>query len=158
MSSVLNFFQSEHVLALLIAILIFLTTLFLVVKRWIGFSITLLLLLFSLVAGLLINHHQDFQHYLSFSSSPVKEEVTTADFHKQMQQAMEGLKLEVATEKENLRRVMTQVQEIFNSMDMQKQKLQNFIDEVRERFKTHYPTEHPPLSTPSTAPLAEAES
>jgi len=137
MSTALNFFQSEHFLALLIAILVFLTTIFLVVKRWIGFSVTLLLLIFSLAAGLLINHQQDLQHYFSsYSSNPTPE--SSDDFHKHMMQAMEDLKLEVTAEKENLRRVMNQVQEIFESMDVQKQKLQNFIEETREQFKTDY--------------------
>lgn len=145
MSSSLNFLQSEHVLALLVTILIFMTTIFLAVKRWIGFSITLLLLLFSLAAGLLINHQQDLQHYFSYSSSTKGNEVTTEDFHKQMLQAMEDLKLEVTTEKENLHRIMTQVQEIFDSVDAQKQKLQTFIEEAREQFKTDYPSE-PSLS------------
>ena len=140
MSSAVDFLQSNHVLALLIAILIFLTTILLVVKRWIGFSITLLLLLFSLAAGLLINNQQDFQHYFSGISSKNQEEISAENFHKQMLQAVEDLKSEVSVEKEHLRHVMEQVQDIFDSMDMQKQKLQNFIEEVRQRFKNEYPT------------------
>lgn len=150
MSHALHFLQSEHVLALLIAVLIFLTTILLVVKRWIGFSITLLLLLFSLAAGLIINHQQDLQHYLTFSSSsPEKEGNSSEDFHKHLLQAVEDLKLEVSTEKENLSRVMSQVQEIFESMDMQKQKLQNFIEEVRAQLKADYPTNSPFSPSPS---------
>jgi uncharacterized protein (DUF58 family) len=140
MSATLNFLQSEHVLALLIAILIFLTTIFLVIKRWIGFSITLLLLLFALAAGLLINSQQELEHYFSLSTShSIEEEKSSSDFHKQILQAVEDLKSEVATEKENLQRVMQQVQDIFHSMDIQKQKFQHFIEEVREHFKSDYP-------------------
>jgi polyhydroxyalkanoate synthesis regulator protein len=144
MSSTLHFLQSPHVLALLIAVFIFLTTILLVVKRWIGFSMTLLLLLFSLAAGLIINHQQAVQSYLNAytSSSTSTNEDSQDAFHKQMLQAVEDLKLEVSTEKENLRLVMNQIQEIFDSMDAQKQKLQNFIDETRERFKTDYPIQH----------------
>lgn len=152
MSPVLNFFQSTHVIALLIAIFIFIITIFLVVKRWIGFSVTLLLLLFSLAAGLVISHQQDFQDYLntplSTSSSLAPSEDSQDAFHKQMLQAVEDLKVEVNTEKENLRGVMNQVHEIFESMDVQKQKLQNFIEETRERFKTDYPIK-PSTSTPT---------
>lgn len=140
MSSLISFFQSEHLLALVIAILIFLTTILLVVKRWIGFSITLLLLIFTLAAGLAINYHHQFQNYLNPSSTPIIDENSSPDdFHKQMLQAMENLKTEMTHEKENLRRVIGQVQEIFDSMDIQKQKLQNFIEEVRDRFQTEYP-------------------
>jgi hypothetical protein len=158
MSSALDTLHSTHVLALLIAILVFLTTILLVVKRWIGFSITLLLLIFSLAAGLIINNQQDFQHYLSSSSSsPSHDEKATDDFHKQMLQAMEDLKSEVAAEKENLRRLMDEVQDIFNSMDIQKQKLQNFIEEVRQRFKADYPASFPSKTSekPSGANLEQ---
>lgn len=149
MPSALNL-HSEHILALFIAILIFLTTILLVVKRWIGFSITLLLLIFSLAAGLIINNQQDFQHYLtSSSSSSIHNEKTTEDFHKQILQAMEDLKIEVAAEKDNLRRLVDEVQDVFQSMDIQKQKLQNFIEEVRQRFKSNYPATLP-MSTPKT--------
>ena len=139
MSQTLQFFQSPPVLALLIALLIFLATILLVVKRWIGFSITLLLLFFSLTAGLIINNQQAFQEYLTAPTHPAGEDSQDA-FQKQMMQALEDLKLEVNTEKENLRRVMNQVKEIFDLMDAQKQKLQNFIEETRERIKTDYPT------------------
>ncbi len=140
MPAALHFLQSEQVLALLIAILIFLTTIFLVIKRWIGFSITFLLLLFSLAAGLIINHQKTFQCYVNSQYSSSLEEGSQGMFHKQVLQAVEDLKLEVQTEKENLRQVMHQVQEIFDLMDVQKQKLQNFIEETRERFKTDYPS------------------
>jgi hypothetical protein len=147
MSFLQNILQSPHVVALLIAILIFLITIFLIVKRWIGFPVALLLLVFSLIAGLIINHQQSLQCYLNSylpsSSSPQKGEESQDAFQKQMLQAVEDLKLEVSTEKENLRRVVDQVQEIFNSMDVQKQKLQQFIEETREKFKADYPTKEP---------------
>ncbi len=144
MSSLSEFFQSTPVIALLIAILIFIITIFLVVKRWISFSVTFLFLLFSLTAGLLINHQQTVQHYFN-SSSLTANSLTSEDsqdaFHKQMLQAVEDLKAEMKTEKENLQGVMSQIQEIFETMDAQKQKLQNFIEETREHFKTNYPIE-----------------
>lgn len=146
MSPILNFLQSEHILAFLVAVLIFLTTILLVVKRWIGFSIALLLLLFSLAAGLVINYQQEIQHY--FNPAPYSSIHSQEDFHKYMLQGMENLKTELTTEKDNLRRVMNQVQEIFESMDVQKQKLQNFIEEVKEQFKTDYPV-NPTSSLPS---------
>lgn len=154
MDQALQFFQSEHVLALIIACLIFLTTILLVVKKWIGFSGALLFLIFSLAAGLLINNQNAFQHYFNaYSSTPHSgtDEVSQDAFRKQMLQAVEDLKTEVSAEKENLQHVMHQVQEIVDSIDVQKQKLQQFIEETRERFKADYapkssPTAPPPVS------------
>ncbi len=130
-----QFLQSEPILALLIAVLIFLVTIFLVVKQWIGFSITLLLLLFSLAAGLLVSNQQMLRGYASDYHIKHLQDSNQDAFKKQIFQAMEDLKAEVDSEKENLRHVMTQVQDIFDQMDTQKQKLQQFIEETKERFK-----------------------
>ncbi len=129
-----HFFESDHVVALLIAVLIFLTTIFLVVKRWIGFPIALLLLFFTLVTGIVINNQDALNSYLKPHSKTALNQDQDA-FRSQIMQAVEGLKTEVETEKNNLRTVMGQVQEIFDHMEVQKQKLQNFIDETREHFK-----------------------
>lgn len=138
MHQIAEFLKTEPVLALIIACLIFATTILLVVKRWIGFSLALLLLLFSLAAGLLINNQQAFQLYLnSRTTTNLSSDGESQDtFRKQVSQAVEDLKLEVNTEKENLKRVMHQVQEIVDSIDVQKQKLQTFIDETRVKFKS----------------------
>lgn len=140
MNQILDFLQTDHVLALVIACLIFLTTIFLVVKQWIGFSIALLFLIFSLAAGVIINNQHAFQQYFnSYSSASSKGDAGAQDaFRKQMLQAVEDLKQEMSVEKENLKRVMDQVHEIVDSIDVQKQKLQHFIEETREKFKTEY--------------------
>jgi hypothetical protein len=130
-----DFFQSDHFLALLAALLIFLIALFLVVKRWIGFWIALLLLLFSLAAGFLINHQNSIENYLETSQSVDEVGEKEDSFRKQMVQAVADLKIELGIEKENLKKVVHQVQEIVDSIDVQKQKLQHFIEETRERFK-----------------------
>jgi len=146
MDQIRDFLLSEHVLAFLIAFLIFLITVFLAAKQWIGFSLALLFLIFSLAAGLIINNQHSLQQYLTAyaeTSAPGNESQDA--FRKQILQAVEDLKLEMNTEKQNLQRVMNQVQEIVDSIDVQKQKLQHFIEETKERFKT----DHPPRSSAS---------
>ncbi len=135
-----QFLQSEPILALLIAVLIFLVTIFLVVKQWIGFSITLLLLLFSLAAGLLVSNQQMLRGYASDYRLKHLQDNSQDAFKKQIVQAVEDLKAEVDSEKENLRHVVTQVQDIFDQMDTQKQELQQFIEETKERFKVEAST------------------
>jgi hypothetical protein len=155
MHSALDFFQSEHVTALIAALIIFLFTIFLVVKHWIGFWIAFLLLLFSLGAGVIINNPHIFQcDFTSHEPNPLKEDEPQKTFQNQMLQAMEDLRLEVHSEKENLRLLMQQLQEIFDSLDAQKQKLQTFIDETRERFKTEYPSTAPSKTTTSDSSLS----
>lgn len=153
MNETISFWYSEHLLALIVAFLIFLITIFLVVKQWIGFSIALLLLLFSLAAGLIINNQHSFKQYFNsyaLASSPAEDD----HFRKQMVHAVEDLKLEMNTEKENLQRVMNQVQVIVDSFDEQKQKLQHFIEETRERFKTEYSLKSSPTG-PASLPQNE---
>ncbi|MFI5344404.1 MAG: hypothetical protein ACHQUC_09315 [Chlamydiales bacterium] len=136
-STLVQFFSSQHVIALLSAVSIFLVTIFLVAKRWIGFSITFILLLFSLTAGILINNPQFFTDYVNPHQEANLDQQTA--FKKQILQAIDDVKLEVHTEKENLQHLKDQMQEIVNQLDTQKQKLEGFIEETRNRFKTDKP-------------------
>jgi hypothetical protein len=141
MSQLIHFFQSEHFIALSVTVLIFLITIFLAVKQWIGFTVTLLLLLLALAAGLIINNQHGFPASIDQASlaSALSEDKEAQDaFQKKMWQAMEDLKVEVQSEKENLRSVGSQLQEILDSVEAQKQKLQSFIEETREQFKKEY--------------------
>ncbi|CAF24351.1 hypothetical protein [Candidatus Protochlamydia amoebophila] len=128
------FLQSEPRLALLIAVLIFFITIFLVIKKWIGFSVALLLLIFSLAAGLVIKNQQFFETYASEYHHQFHNQENEA-FKKQILQALEDIKKEVNIERENCHQVMNQVQAIFEQMDAEKQKLQLFIEETKEKFK-----------------------
>ncbi|WP_042279864.1 hypothetical protein [Candidatus Protochlamydia sp. R18] len=128
------FLQSEPRLALLIAVLIFFITIFLVIKKWIGFSVALLLLIFSLAAGLVIKNQQFFETYASEYQHQFHNQENEA-FKKQILQALEDIKKEVNIERENCHQVMNQVQAIFEQMDAEKQKLQLFIEETKEKFK-----------------------
>jgi len=145
MSSFLSFFQSEHLYAFLTALIIFLITLLLAAKRWIGFLTALVLLIISLGAGFFVINRQDIRHY--FSSSQANDEANAPeDFHKHFLKAMENLKTEMSTEKDNLQRVINEVQGIFDSVDLQKQKVQTFIEEFRDHFQA---TPEPPRQTTS---------
>jgi len=146
-----EFFQSDHFLALSIALLVFLVALFLAVKRWIGFWITVVLLVFSLAAGILINNQSSLQNFFDSYSSSAEEHEKEDAFQKQMLQAVEDLKMEMSIEKENLKKVVLQVQEIVDSIDLQKQKVQQFIEETRERFKSEYSQQNPSDDSSSDA-------
>ncbi len=145
-SSLIQFFSSNQVIALLSAVSIFIVTIFLVAKRWIGFSITFILLLFALIAGILINNPQFLTEYSSQNSTVNLEQ--QEDFKKQILQAINDVKQEVSTEKENLQHLKNQMQDFFNQLDAQKQKLDQFIEETRNRFQNEKPTA-PPQSTES---------
>jgi hypothetical protein len=136
MHSTIGFLQAEPNLALLIAVLIFLITIFLVVKKWIGFSIATLLLLFSLAAGLIVKNQQLLETYATDYHQHNLADTKEEDLKKQIFQALEDVKTEISTEKENIRHIMIKVQEIFEQLDNEKQNLQHFIAETTERFKT----------------------
>lgn len=66
-------------------------------------------------------------------------------FEVRMLQAMEHLEKEVQQEKEHLQTVMNQVQEIFDQLAAQKQKLQHFFEETQEHFtRSSFLKESPP--------------
>lgn len=129
------YLQTDQALALLITTIIFLFTILLVVKRWIGFGITFLLLLFCLGAGLAISSRRTIQCYLENCHSVSKTDDSHLMFMDEMQQAITHMRGEVETEKETLHRLVNQVQDIFDQVDFQRQKLQHFIEDTRNHLK-----------------------
>lgn len=155
-SALVQFFSSQHVIALLSAVSIFLVTIFLVAKRWIGFSITFILLLFSLTAGILINNPEFFTEYANPNQATNLDQ--QVEFKKQILQAIDDVKQEVHKEKENLQHLKDQVQDIINQMDTQKQKLEGFIEETRNHFKTDKPNESKEDTSTPSPPTSSDES
>jgi len=135
MDQILIFFQTDTVIAFLTALFIFFVTIFLVIKRWIGFSLTLLLLLFAITAGVVIRHHRLLESYLLVYKNNEFENQESL-FQKQFVQAVSDIKGELSTENDNFQKLVNQVEDMFDQMDAQTQKLQTFIDEARERFKS----------------------
>ncbi|MBA2369985.1 MAG: hypothetical protein H0V82_13355 [Candidatus Protochlamydia sp.] len=128
----LKFLESEPVIALLVAAIIFFITLFLVVKQWIGFSLTLLLLVFALVSGFIVNNQHVLDCYNKENHELVFHGKEDDAFKIQIFQAIEDLKVEVNSEKENIQHMMAQIQEVLNEVDSQKQNLQSFIDSQKD--------------------------
>lgn len=143
-SSLVQFFSSNQVIALLSAASILIVTIFLVAKKWIGFSITFILLLFALIAGILINNPQFFSDYANQNTGDIL--ANQESFKKQMLQAFDDVKHEVNAEKENLQHLKNQVNDIINQLDTQKQKLENFIEETRNHFQSEKSSETHPES------------
>ena len=137
MEAFLDFLRTDQAIALIAALLIFLVTIILVVRGSIGFAVTLLLLIFSIVAGLVINHHEAFEYcFRGQTPEALAAKESTPHFETQILQAIQDLKAEVATEKESLQHVVNQVQEILDQVESEKQKLQSFIEETKDHFKT----------------------
>lgn len=138
MDTFLEFLQTDKVIALISAVFIFFVTILLVSKRWINFPVTLLLLLFAIASGLVISNYHALQSYFhDYNQNGFKKEQEDQEsFKTQLLQAVEDVKTEVSSEKENLRLLKGQVEEIFDLMDVQKQKLKSFIEETREHFKS----------------------
>lgn len=137
MTSLLQFFHSPQIVAILVTILIFFITIFLSMRYWIKSTTVLFLLVFSLIAGLLANYTQPLSFYFQNPPSPLEE--TNDEFNKQILGAIENLKIEVNSEKEHLQSAVSQIQEVFDSMKDQSQKLQDLIEEAKDQFKAEYP-------------------
>jgi hypothetical protein len=127
-----NLFQSDQIVALAIASFIFFVTIILVAINRIGFSMTLLLLLFSLLVGLAVNNQSTFQSYMSQPIHKIDESQDA--FNKQMQLAIANLQSEVDLEKNNLLRLMGQMLDVLDHVEQQKQKLETFIERTHSQF------------------------
>ncbi len=128
-------FHSIHIVALLVGFVVFLFTVFLAAKGWITISQTFLLLLFSLAAGTLINNQAYFHHKTTLNDPIFASENTDNHFQDQMVQALENIRTELNYDRESLQHIVSQLDELFNQVDLQRRKFEHFIDDTRDRFK-----------------------
>lgn len=154
MPEFLDWLQTDSVLAFLLALAIFLFTILLIVKEWVNFSMAFLLLLFSLTVGLAITHQRSIRCYLEgcYERRPVSDQQVV--FADQIKLAIEDLKKELENEKENIQHIVYQVQEVFDQVDYQRQKLQAFIEKTQDHFKQDAKTEGSPGTTEEASPLS----
>jgi len=131
MENLLDFITTNTIFAFLITVFIFIVTIFLVVRQWIGFSMALLLLVFAIAAGTAVRHYNLLKSYIYLSEEPSQSE-----FNKQITKVVEDVRMEVSSEKENLHLLMKQVEDLFDQMNQQKIKLQQFIEETTEHFRS----------------------
>lgn len=104
MNEVIDFFTSNTTLAYLTALVIFIITIVLVVRRLIGFMITLLLLFFALVSGLAIANYDLFREILvsfKYDSSKSNED-QYSHFKASLNKAYDELKTEYQDQKQKI--------------------------------------------------------
>lgn len=108
MQDFINFILSNNGLAFGVALLIFIVTLFLVVKRLIGFVITLLLLVFALVSGFFIANQDLFRSILKgYTNEATPEDKNTVEQLKaQFYKAYEEIKAEIKEQKEEFSKII----------------------------------------------------
>lgn len=107
MNELIDFLTSNTTLAYVTAVVIFIVTIFLLVRRLIGFMVSLLLLAFALISGLAIANHDLFREILTgfkYDPSITKEDKYT-HFKSQLNKTYEELKEEFAEQKERLQEV-----------------------------------------------------
>jgi flagellar motility protein MotE (MotC chaperone) len=134
MDSFMNFLYAHQLVGPLVGIVIFILTIFLAAKKWIGASLTFLLLLFALFSAFLINNQKTIESYLKPTSTE-KAAATISSFEEQVHQALKDIKSEIQSEKKNLTQVVVQVQDLFKAIETEKEKLDHFIQETKEHFK-----------------------
>ena len=127
---IIDFFSSNPVMALFATLAIFLITIILVAKRWVGFSVAFILLLLSLIVGILVNNPQFFSNYDEFRNSEFNSEQEN-EFKKTILQALDDVKLEVKTEKQTLDSLKNEINDMRSTLNAEKQKLENYIEESR---------------------------
>lgn len=108
MQDILNFLATNNGAALVIALLIFLVTLVLVVKRLIGFVITIVLLIFAIVSGFFVANADLFRDVLKgmTANSTPEERQTVEQLKAQFQKAYEELKSDLKTQKEEFQKII----------------------------------------------------
>lgn len=104
MNEIIDFLTSNTTLAYVTAIFIFIVTIILLIRRLIGFMVTLLLLAFAIISGLAIANHDLFREVLSsFKYDPEKNrEDKFTHFKDKLSHAYEELKEELTEQKRKI--------------------------------------------------------
>lgn len=140
MFSLFQSLEPELLIASLILLFLFLILFFLIMKKWIRFFIPLFFLAFFILIDFAVKNQEELEP--SFPSLPTaseNREIPPENFEKQMMQAVADLKNEVSIEKENLRQVVEEVQGIFDSLEIQKEKFHSFFGQLRLHFQQNLP-------------------
>jgi hypothetical protein len=108
MQQIVDFLLSSNGLAFGVALLIFIITLFLVVKRLIGFLITLLLLAFAIVSGFFVANQDLLRNILkNYTGQATPEEQDTLNQLKaQFYKGYEELKTEIKEQKDAFSKIL----------------------------------------------------
>lgn len=104
MNAIIDFLTANTTLAYFTALAIFIVTVYLLIRRLIGFMISLLLLVFALISGFAIANYDLFRDILiSFKYEPHKtKEDQYTHFKTQLNRAYEELKEEFQEQKRRL--------------------------------------------------------
>lgn len=132
---------SNYGLAYSTGLVIFLLTLFLVYKRAIGFTLTLLLLLFALAASLAVAHQKEIKEYIDSLS---KERPSTSTYKAQ------------GAPSENTENTLTdKLQKAYDDLkeefEIYKKKLEDYLEQNKEKQTPPEPTK-PPKQPPEEQP------
>ena len=113
-------------------------------KRYIKFSMAFFLFVVVLIIAFFmvdqsfepqIERQTDLeQKFLLLDFFKNHEEITSEDFQKELLEAIKDLKIEAETEKESFNDVLQQLENVIHSMDVQIEKLKEFIEEIRFQF------------------------
>lgn len=108
----MDLIMSSGSLGLVVAAFIFFVTLFLVAKRWIELSTTMVLLLFALASGLMISNQDFIREYLKGSSQEHVHDVDVkvAHFQEQVLKVYDGLRADMEIQKHKLQTLSEEVQ------------------------------------------------
>ena len=108
MNEFIDFITSNTTLAYVTAVVVFIITIFLLMRRLIGFMVSLLLLAFALISGLAIANHDLFREILT--GFKVSDEKPTEDklshFKNQLNKAYDELKVEFDEQKHKLEKMI----------------------------------------------------
>lgn len=111
MQDIYNFLSSSNGIALIVALIIFFVTIVLVIRRLIGFVITLILLIFAILSGLAIANNdivRDIFRGLSSDSTP-KEKESVSLLNQQVMKTYEDIKKEFIQQKDEFKKVLEQI-------------------------------------------------
>lgn len=130
MHSWLAFLVAPQTLSLVLPALVFTATVVLVVRRLIGFFVTLLFLVFALGAGVVIANYDVVRTHLTAQHQSVQSmEGEFADLKRELHRVFEDIQADLKEQRQNARKVHASARDMLDEMDRQKASLREYVQE-----------------------------
>jgi predicted PurR-regulated permease PerM len=132
MSEYIDMLFTSEGLAIAIPAIIFIITVYLIVKRLISFLITLILLVFAIVSGLAIVNHKTVGEVVKGEVSEQRYEElkqSLSEFKNQIQEAFRELQQDLTKEDKSMQSRLEDSSDMLQRLDFQVRRLEAMVDE-----------------------------
>ena len=132
METFFTLLMQSHTLAFLVPFMVFVVTVFLVVRRLIGFLITIAFLGFAVVVGVAIANYDVVKHYLPDDNKAqvTQVEKMLKEFRADIERAFSDLHEDFRDQRQSLRRLANSTRDMLDEVDEHTNSFRHFVQDT----------------------------